>query len=489
MKILLVHPWDYHDEGVQQHDISREWRNGPYSLLLLATILDKRGHETSLIDMQRRLCGWRGEVSSLLEEFSHQITSFRPEIIGFSFLSMNVIEVRKAVETAREACIEAGLKPVFIGGGIHASVMPKESIKELGLDYAFVGEADTGFAEMADGKNPASIPGIVSRDTEKITKGEAVPNLDELPFPDWNLCDYRFYSHPTWARLKNRKTSSLDILMGRGCYNRCSFCAYNKTTSRTRYYSAEYLIDQMNYMISTFDVRSFYFHDSSLGNNWKLLNRFCEAILTGKLNKKVEWYGNMRVDQVDEGRLKLLWEAGCRYLFYGFESGSQRVLELMRKRTTVEQNYTAAKLHDAMGFPYNASMIIGYPGETEEDMLATLEFIKAINAPSIGLNPYVPLPGSRDYDDMRVAGEIKTDNPYEWRRIGEINASKIYSDVPKNRFHEIVNLIRKESASIKCGKKTKSILWRILSRIPGFIGKSLSKPARASRECSNTQKK
>ena len=192
-------------------------------------------------------------------------------------------------------------------------------------------------------------------------------------------------------------------------------------------------------MMTRFGIHAFYFIDSSIGNNPKLLRDFCDKIIETNLNKSIKWYGNIRVDQVDEELLKLMWEAGCRYLFYGFESGSQRILDLMNKRVRVEDNYRVAELHNKLKFPYNASMIFGYLGEREDDIRKSMKFLRAVLPPSVGINCYVPLPGSPDYYRLLQQGEIHINNPVEWRTIGECNPSKIYADIPEERFKELLN--------------------------------------------------
>lgn len=434
-KVMLVQPWNYHDEGVKKYNRAYEWRNGPYSLLLLATILRKHGHDVAVVDMGRDLVGLKGNVDACLAKFSTTIQQFSPDIIGFSFFSVHYLETQKAVAVARQACTSAGLKPMFIAGGIHTSVEPKATITELGFDYSFVGAADLGIVQLADEQKPETVSGVVSSGTP-ITKGEEVQSLDSLPFPDWGLCDYRFYAYPSYARLKIRRTGSLDMIMGRGCPYRCAFCAYN-TLSPVRFYSAEYLVEQMEYMNRQFGVRGIYFIDSTIGNNQRLLREFSELMIRRGTSQRIEWYGNIRADQVKEELLKLMWRAGCRYLLYGFESASQRVLDLMNKKTTVEDNYRAAQLHNKLKFPYNASMILGYPGEREEDIQKTFEFLRKTQPLSIGINWYVPLPGSDDYARLKAQGVIKTEDPMEWRRIGEVNKSRVYADIPEDTFREL----------------------------------------------------
>src|SRR3989337_1767866 len=263
-KVMLVQPWNYHDEGVRVHNLSQEWRNGPYSLLLLATQLRRHNHQVIVIDMIRNLVVLSGDVEACLEEFSESIRQFRPDILGFGFFSIHFFEVRRAVQAARHTCDKIGIQPLFIAGGIHASTEPLQTIDELGFDYSFVGEADLGLVELADGRKPETVRGIVETETSTYEKGEEMKLLDSFPFPDWSLCDYKFYAYPSFGKIKFRLSRSLDMIMGRGCVYKCAFCAYN-ALSAVRFYSADYLVAQMEYMAKEFDIDGIYFTDSTIG--------------------------------------------------------------------------------------------------------------------------------------------------------------------------------------------------------------------------------
>ncbi len=434
--VMLVQPWNYHDEHVADQDLGKQWRNGPYALLLLATQLKRHGHNVQVVDLIRDLIVHQGNLDATLDHFAKQIVAFKPDILGVGFFSIHYFEVQKLVRHARATCEQHGLKPVFIGGGIHASTEPADTIANLGFDYAFKGEADLGLVALANGSRPDEVQGIITLDTTAPKPGEEIKPLDALPFPDWTLCDHAFYSTPTTGRIKFRKTSSLDLIMGRGCSYKCAFCAYN-ALSAVRFYSPEYLVEQMHEMHAVTGTTGFYFTDSTIGNNRRVLEGTCEEILRRGLQHKVEWYANIRPNQVSEKLLRLMWDAGCRYLFYGFESNSQRVLDLMAKQCRTEANLRAAELHNKLGFPYHASMLLGYPGEREEDIAESMAFLRKVKPPSIGINWYVPLPGSPDYDKLRATGVINTDDPEEWRRIGEVNKCRVYADVPDQKFREL----------------------------------------------------
>ncbi len=434
--VMLVQPWTYHDERVKDHDLAQEWRNGPYALVLLATQLRKHGHRVAVVDMIRDLVVMKGDVDACLASFSESIREFQPDIMGFGFYSIHYFEVRRVVRTARDTCAEIGLHPMFLGGGVHATTEPEGTMRDLGFDYAFRGEADLGILQLADGCRPETVPGVATPAAPNPGMGEKIKPLDDLPFPDWSLCDYKFYSYPSFAKLKIKQSGSLDLVMGRGCVYKCAFCAYN-AISTVHFYTAEYLVEQVEYLNGEFDVDAVYFTDSTIGNNRPLVRRFCELMIERGTSERVEWYANVRVNQVNEKQLKLMWRAGCRYLLYGFESGSQRMLDLMCKRTTVEDNYKIAYLHNKLRFPYNGSMVFGYPGEREEDIQASLEFLRKTRPPSIGINWYVPLPGSPDYYELKNKGMINVDDPLEWRRIGEVNPARAYADMPEGRFREL----------------------------------------------------
>lgn len=454
-RVMLVQPWNHHDEGVTRHDLAQEWRNGPYSLLLLATQLKKHNHQATIVDMIRDLVVLGGDTEACLEKLSEAIRQFRPDIIGFGFFSIHFFEVQRAVRVARHVCRTIGIQPLFLAGGIHASTEPRKTIDDLGFDYSFVGEGDVGIVKLADGHSPETVPGIVgpeptvhTKGQQRIltladgcspvvhTKGEQVQSLDSLPFPDWSLCDHRFYAYPSYAKVKFRAARTLDMIMGRGCVYKCAFCAYNALSS-VRFYSADYLVEQIAYMERDFGIDSVYFTDSTIGNNRKLVTQFCESMIQRGLSKRIEWYANIRPNQVNEEILQLMWRAGCRFLLYGFESGSQRVLNLMVKGMDVKWNYRAAELHNRLKFPYHASMLLGYPGEREEDIMETFKFLETTSPPIVGVNWYVPLPGSPDYDKLKNEGVIQTDDPEEWRRIGEVNSSRVYADVQEAQFRRL----------------------------------------------------
>ena len=392
-----------------------------------------------------------------LREYADEIREFQPDILGVGFFSIHFVEVRKLVRLSRQVCQEAGFDTVFIAGGIHASTEPAHTLAHLDFDYVFVGEAEVSLSQFCDGADPSEIQGVLSRDQVEgleetsangkthlgrlqfAIKGVAQNPLDDLPFPDYSLVNAEFYARPNRAKFRTFTSRSLDILMGRGCVYHCSFCAYNALSS-VRFHSADYLSEEVKFLQSKFNIDSFYFMDSTIGNNQPLLLEFCQSLHSKKLTQSFRWNGCMRPNQIRRPLLESLLNAGCWHLFYGFESNSQRMLDLMSKGCSVEQNEAAAQLHREMEAPYTASMLMGYPGETEDDILQSIQFIIRNKPPVAGFNWYIPLPGSPDYDQLRAKGLIDREDPMEWRKIGEIaSQARVFADVPRERFLELFN--------------------------------------------------
>ncbi len=455
-RVLLVQPWNYHDENVPNQDLSSQWRNGPYNILSLATYARRENIEVQCLDLQPVCVRGQGKADACLRQLSSHIESFRPDIIAVSFFSYQLVEAKTIAHHCRELCRTRGLSPSIIAGGIHATIEPRQTIEQLGFDFAFVGEGESAMLRLGHGEPMEDIPGMVSPTSGTIEKGEYIRDLDALPFTDWGLCDHPFYSYPSSGKVPWRKARTLDVLLGRGCINRCAFCAYS-TMGPVRFHSAEYMVEQILRMRSSYHIDSVYFIDSSIGNNRKLLVDLCERMIKVGWGNDFEWYANMRSNQVDEDLLRLMWDAGCRSLFYGFESGSQRMLDAMNKRCTVEQNMAAAQLHNRLGFFYHASMLVGFPGETEEDILQSVQFLHAVRPPRIGINWYVPLPGSDDYANLKGRGALDLRDIARWRKLGEVlPTGSVYAAVEEARFRQLFSEVSRQA---KCISASSTAEW------------------------------
>jgi len=181
------------------------------------------------------------------------------------------------------------------------------------------------------------------------------------------------------------------------------------------------------------------------------VEELCRALVQNRLNRMYKWTCSARASSVDENILRQMRKAGCIYIIYGFESGSQRMLDAMNKKTTVEQNYRAVVLTKKAGILINSAFIVNLPGEEEPDILATIEFIKRTKVYTANLNNLMPLPGSAYYREFLDRG-IVTHSETLWDEIGVLPESfeniRLYNDISSDRFVQLC-------------EEAKSIIWDI----------------------------
>ena len=159
-RVLLFQPWNYHDENNVNYDPGKSWRNGPFNIALLATVLNSHGHNARIVDLEPYLLTVKGDVEATLEFAERQISEFKPDIVGVTFFSVHYLEVKRLMQRLRAATEKLGLNSMFIAGGIHASIAPLSCVDDLLFDYAFIGEAETGLLQIASGHDPLSVQGV-----------------------------------------------------------------------------------------------------------------------------------------------------------------------------------------------------------------------------------------------------------------------------------------------------------------------------------------
>lgn len=147
-----------------------------------------------------------------------------------------------------------------------------------------------------------------------------------------------------------------------------------------------------------------------------------------------KWWANLRADQTDEEFLKLLRDAGCIKLFFGFESGSQRILDKMGKRITVEQCERAAALCHKLDIDFYTSYIINYFGETDEDLELTEKLIRRTNPTTLAINRFSPIPGSKDYEAHKEEIDAAITTLHDWTNLGMLNLPLHFGNMTSDRY-------------------------------------------------------
>ena len=419
----------------------------PLGLAYIAATLEGEGHEVRIVDrVAIKYRDGEADLKELDEITKREILKFEPELIGIGATTIQVYDLSHVARMIRQVP-EGGNYPV-IAGGFHPTAEPDLTLTDYPeIDIVCRGEGEFTILDLASGKKLEDVPGLTFRKKgELCSTQDRVPphNLDILPVPARHLLDMDFY-----CRRNDRVISCIPLkvatmLTSRGCPYDCKFCSSRLIYKSPRYHSPEYVLREIDLLLENYPIEAISFVDCELLPTRKRLKKICEGLIEQKLHKKFKWGCSLRANLVDKEILALMKQAGCIFVNYGFESGSQRMLDSMNKRVTVDDNYRAARLTNEAGILVNSAMIINLPGETEEDMLATIAFLKnnGNRIYSTGLNPLLPLPGSPYYREFLDQGLLEYSDKL-WEEIGVLPKSiekiRLYSQMPREKFTELYN--------------------------------------------------
>jgi radical SAM superfamily enzyme YgiQ (UPF0313 family) len=325
----------------------------------------------------------------------------RNDIIGFSALTPNI---RRAIAWAKYAK-EQG--KITVMGGPHASVDQGVFLESGHFDYVLKGEAEYTLPDLIRGIEGndeaalAELPGLASmRGGELWVDNPAPPlikKLDDIPIPARHLLPMESY-------FKNNPEHLVYIFTTRGCPFKCIFCQKELTGRGFRVRSTEAIVDELEHIIKTYDPGNILFVDEILTLRKKRIHEMCDEIIRRGL--KFEWVANTRADCVDYPLLKHMHRAGCRRIYYGWESGSQRMLDVLKKDLTPEVIINAAKMTRRAGIWAKVYMIVGSPGETPQDIEETEKVLRLAGPDLIRISVFNPLIGTESWDNYQASIDI-----------------------------------------------------------------------------------
>jgi radical SAM superfamily enzyme YgiQ (UPF0313 family) len=289
-------------------------------------------------------------------------------------------------------------------GGSHASALPELTLDETQADYIVIGEGELSFLELVNrierNESVDNIKGIVSKTNKTLLKRDLIENIDLLPFPDWVQVDPRYYKKaPHGGLIKSFPVAP--ITSSRGCPYSCTFCASPSFWDRRiRFRSPENVVDEIEYLVKGFGVKEIHFEDDNLTLKRNHIEDICRLIL--KRNLKINWAtpNGVRADTLDRELLKLMKKSGCYFIAFGIESGSQDILNRIKKKTSLETIEKAANLARKMGIITQGFFIFGLPGETEQTIKETIRFAKRIALDKAQFLLLDVLPGSELWEEL-----------------------------------------------------------------------------------------
>ena len=374
-RILLIDPPFQKFMGFSKNGI-------PIGLLSLAGELKKNGHSVKVLDSDYNPDGIPYPFMAKIEHYDEyldnlnnddhhvwkdiqfQIDKFRPEVVGVSIISTKLKSGLRVAEIAKKLGVEK-----VIAGGPHVTIFPEDVFRENSyVDAVVQGEGEKVFERAIY--------------NGKIIKADRIKDLNSLAWP----------ARESLIGLENYKPNDLGFIMTtRGCPGSCNFCCSRSLWGRSvRKRDIGDVIEEMDFVHKAYRTNKFYLVDDTFTLSKQRVEELCEGIR----DRNYEWSCLTRVDRLDENMLEKMMESGCSMIKVGIESGSQRVLDLMNKKTSLPQIKDAARLLNKHSMPWLAYIMVGVPGEESSDVDKTMGLINEVRPSYVSAAIYTPYPGT-----------------------------------------------------------------------------------------------
>lgn len=411
MRVCLINPILFSFQRVR----SRTMKNNvgmsffpPLGLCYIANMLERYDFNVKIIDRNALMTKHSANCFIVDEITKNEIKCFKPDIVGITSTTATFFDVKNNLLNLIRS-IDKNIKIVL--GGPHASALPEEILSKCSdIDIICRGEGEIALLDIAKGTALKDIQGLSYRDGSGICSNrdrDPYLAIDDLCFPSRHLVDMSFYCRGNPYVMHGLYARATTVFTSRGCAFDCTFCAGKVAVGKkVRFQSPDLVIEEIEKLIKDYRVEGIYFADDMFDINKQRADIICEKLIEKGLHKKMRWYPQLRANSIEKRRVELMKRAGAVRADIGFESGSQRTLNTINKRTTVEQNYNAARILHEAGLQFQANIIVGIPGETEDDIRATEAMVRAIKPHWIGFGEFIPLPGSRLYQDLLNKGVL-----------------------------------------------------------------------------------
>ena len=347
----------------------------PYGLAYISAYAKKEGHGIDLLDL-RKLSGW--------DNFESEVKKRSPGVFAISAMSVDFPAAAEAASRIKAADHSS----IVIAGGVHPTVALEEVKQLRQFDYIVTGEGEVSFSRLLAGLEKGERQ-------ERIIRG--IPaDVGSLPYPDRDLFDYsNGEAANAWQDFM--EPPFVSIIAGRGCPFKCSFCQPAERMifgGQAKIREVPDIIGELRHLRERYQFKSLLVHDDLFTVSRDHVIEFCRAYREEGFPKSFACQARADFIVNNEDAVKEMAEAGLKCFLIGFESGSQRILDLLKKGTTVGQNRAAAEICKKYGISIFANFMLGVPGETAEEVKQTVEFIREIKPDYPSLAFFTPYPGT-----------------------------------------------------------------------------------------------
>ena len=464
LKILLTHAY-FLDEDKKEKEIMRPYP--PLGILYISAFLEKNGFDNSIHD----------STFSTFEKLCQVILATRPDLIGIYTNLMTKLNVLRLITFIKSKPELEKCKIVLGGPEVRNH---QDNFLRAGADILVLGEGEESMLEIAQAlaskqSNLAAIKSIAFKAEDgKIIQTPArslLKNIDELSFPNRKKINLQLY-FDAWKSKHGQ--SALSISTMRGCPYTCKWCSRAVYGQSYRRRSAKLVVDEMEYIIKNYQVDTLWFVDDVFTVSHKWMSEFRDEIVKRKVNIPFECI--TRADRLNEETFQMLKDSGCFRVWIGAESGSQKIIDAMDRRVSVHQVREMIQLAKRFDIKSGTFIMLGYPGETEEDIEETIHHLKVADPDLYTITVAYPIKGTPLYSEVenvfveQLDWESSTDRDIDFKRTYR---RKYYDYALRRLYNEVAyhkGKLNQLSSAKLAVHKVKSIaakggmLWnRILS--------------------------
>jgi radical SAM superfamily enzyme YgiQ (UPF0313 family) len=427
MKIILIQPKAWKDSPGYVFE--------PLGLGYLASYLKLKGYKNISV----KLSAFDSE-DDIVEDAAGA------DLVGITATSSMMTHGKQLARKIKEK----NKNTVIVFGGVHPTSCPETTIEDANIDIVCRGESEETLYEIAvaveHNKPYAGIDGISYKNNEgEIIHNKArtpVHNLDSLPYPDRALIRQSKFSDIFWKSYGRR---SAFVFGGRGCPYKCSYCATDSVWGRhVRLRSPENIMGEIGALVKTYGINYINFADDTFTIDKQHVFGLCELLKKKKL--PIGWGCNVHPRTTDKQLFQEMKGAGCTEIWAGVESGSQGILDELKRNYTLEEVKELFAFAKETGLKRQAYIMAGTPGESKETLKQTEEFLDQIKPDIVILSLFVPIPGSELYIKARDKGYVKDD--MDWSDI-----KLIHANLPGTRFLSRDALLNETTALYKRTQK------------------------------------
>ena len=365
----------------------------PLGLAYVAAALEKNGYPVEIFDnylMERSI-----------EDVKLEVGKRQPQIVGITCSSLTYTRCIETAKAVKEACPSCKV----VVGGPHPSYMPKTMLQHKEIDYAVIGEGEQAMVKLASSilQNEqdnviAKIPGVACKIGGEIVKtaAEFITDLDTIPVPARHMLPMKMYDRAL-SYLDVKPVDTMSIL--RGCPYQCAYCETRELWGTTcRIFSPQRVINEIKHMMENYGSRGIYFVGDNFTISKQRTSELCRLMKQNRFD--IKWTCETRADLISKELLTNMESVGCQTIFLGVESGSPSIQQKLNKDIGLQEVERSFELCRQVGIKTATSFMLGIPGETVNDMHATLKFAKRLNADWCQFNIYIACPGSKLYDEV-----------------------------------------------------------------------------------------